>query len=144
MASRPVGEELIYPSLPAAITTAALVLLLSTTVGRFLIDHDVVETFARNWLPIFQPFVEILPYWAREAPLILGGVALAVVFAVRFVAERLPGYATHLLAIAAVCGAVILIPPLHKPSNAEDWAFVCYLILTAFVGGAPRPYENQI
>jgi hypothetical protein len=144
MASKPVGEELAYPSLPAAITTAALVLLVSTTAGRFLIQRDVVETATRDWLPFFQPFVEILPNWAREAPLILGSVALIVIFTVRFLAERLPSIATYMLALGTICAAAVLIPPLHRPSSAEDWAFVCYVILAAFVGGAPRPYEDQI
>ena len=144
MVSRAVGAELIYPSLPAAITTAALVILLSTTIGRFLIEYDVVEKVARDWLPFFQPFVEALPAWAREAPLILGCVALLVILTVRFLAERLPGFATYLLAFATVGGAFMLIPPLHKPSSAQDWAFVCYVILVAFVGGLPHPYEDQI
>ena len=52
MVSREVGEELVYPSLAAACLTAAVVLLLSGTVGRFLMDHDVVERLSQ--MPEFE------------------------------------------------------------------------------------------
>jgi hypothetical protein len=38
----------------------------------------------------------------------------------------------------------LVAPPTRLPVGTEDWIFVCYLILTAFVGGAPKPYEDQI
>jgi hypothetical protein len=144
MASREVGEELVYPSLAAVLLTAMLVLLLSGTLGRFLMEHDAVEAFVRDWVPILPPFFQALPPWAREAPFIFGGIALAVVLAVRLLANVLPGLALYLLAFATGCAVALLAPPTRLPSGAEDWIFVCYVTLTAFVGGAPKPYEDQI
>ena len=91
MVSREVGEELVYPSLAAACLTAAVVLLLSGTVGRFLMDHDAVERFIRDWLPFLPPFMQALPPWAREAPFIFGGIAVAAIVTVRLLAGRLAG-----------------------------------------------------
>jgi hypothetical protein len=144
MVSREVGEELVYPSLAAAFLTAAMVLLLSGTVGRFLMDCDAVERFIREWLPFLPPFMQALPAWAREAPFIFGGIAAAAIVTVRLLAGLLPGVALYLLAVAAACGVALVAPPTRLPAGAEDWIFVCYLILTAFVGGAPKPYEDQI
>jgi hypothetical protein len=144
MASREVGEELAYPSLAAAILTAAVVLLLSGTVGRFLMEHDAVERFIREWLPFLPPFMQALPAWAREAPFIFGGIAAAAIVTVRLLAGHLPGVALYLLAVAVVCAVVLVSPPTRLPVGADDWIFVTYLILTAFVGGAPKPYEDQI
>ena len=144
MASREVGQELVYPSLAAATLTAALVLLLSATVGRFLMDRDAVERFIREWLPFLPPFMQALPAWAREAPFIFGGIAVTAIVTVRLLAGLLPAVALYLMAVAAACAVVLLAPPTRLPAAAEDWIFVCYLILTAFVGGAPKPYEDQI
>jgi len=144
MVSREVGEELVYPSLAAACLTAAVVLLLSGTVGRFLMDCDAVERFIREWLPFLPPFMQALPPWAREAPFIFGGIAVAAIVMVRLLAGLLPGVALYLLAVAVVCAVALVAPPTRLPVGTEDWIFVCYLILTAFVGGAPKPYEDQI
>jgi hypothetical protein len=144
MVSREVGEELVYPSLAAAFLTAALVLLLSGTVGQFLMDHDAVERFIREWLPFLPPFMQALPAWAREAPFIFGGIAVAAIVTVRLLAGVLPSVALYLLAVAVACAVALLAPPTRWPAGAEDWIFVSYLILTAFVGGAPKPYEDQI
>jgi len=144
MVSREVGEELVYPSLAAACLTAAVVLLLSGTVGRFLMDHDAVERFIREWLPFLPPFMQALPPWAREAPFIFCGIAVAAIVMVRLLAGLLPGVALYLLAVAVVCAVALVAPPTRLPVGTEDWIFVCYLILTALVGGAPKPYEDQI
>ncbi|HVB81584.1 MAG TPA: hypothetical protein VNE82_16760 [Candidatus Binataceae bacterium] len=144
MLSREVGEELVYPSLAAAFLTATLVLLLSGTVGRFLIEHDAVERFVDEWLPILPPFLEAFPSWAREAPFILGGIALISIVTVRLLASVLPVVALYLLGMAAACTLAILAPPTRLPADVEDWIFVCYVLLAAFVGGAPKPYEDQI
>ena len=143
MVSREVGEELVYPALPAALLTATLVLLLSDTVGRFLMERDAVERFLHEWLPFF-PFLEAFPPWAREAPFIFGAIALAVILTVRYLAGVLPSIALYLLALAAACGVALLAPPTRLPAEPQDWIFVCYVTLAAFVGGAPKPYENQI
>jgi hypothetical protein len=144
MVSREVGEELVYPSLAAAFLTGALALLLSGTVGQFLMDHDAVERFIREWLPFLPPFMQALPAWAREAPFIFGGIAVAAIVTVRLLAGALPAVALYLLAVAVACAVALLAPPTRFPVGAEDWIFVSYLILTAFVGGAPKPYEDQI
>jgi hypothetical protein len=144
MVSREVGEELVYPSLAAALLTAALVLLLSGTVGQFLMDHDAMERFIREWLSFLQPFMQALPAWGREAPFIFGGIAVTAIVTVRLLAGVLPGLALYLLALAVACAVALIAPPTRLPAGAEDWIFVSYLILTAFVGGAPRPYEDQI
>jgi hypothetical protein len=144
MLSREVGEELVYPSLAAAILTAALVLLLSATLGRFLMERSAVEHFIRDWVPILPPFMEAMPQWAREAPLIFGGIALVAIVTVRLLAGTMPAVALYLLAIAAACAVVLVATPTRLPADVEDWMFVCYVILTAFVGGAPKPYEDQI
>lgn len=144
MTSKEVGEELVYPSVAAALLAAALVLLLSDTVGQYLMDRNAVERFIREWLPIFPPFMQALPRWAREAPLIFGGIAVAVILTVRSLAAVLPGIAVLLLAVAVVCAVALVAPPTRMPAGAEDWIFVCYVILTAFVAGAPKPYEDQI
>jgi hypothetical protein len=144
MVSREVGEELTYPSLAAALLTAALVLLLSGTVGQFLMERDAVERFIHDWLPILPPFLQAFPPWAREAPFIFGGIAVVAIVTVRLLAGVLPGVAIYLLAVAAACGVALVTPPTRLPAGAEDWIFVCYVILTAFVGGAPKPYEDQI
>src|SRR5579871_6383952 len=128
MASREVGEELAYPALPAALLTAALVVLLSATVGRFLLERNVVEMFMREWLWMFQPFVDALPQWAREVPVIFGPIAIAL----------------YLLVFAIAFTVLLIEPPPRLPSKPEDWIFICYVTLAAFLGGAPRPYENQI
>src|ERR1700740_2009596 len=127
MVSREVGEELVYHSLSAAFLTAGLVVLLSGTVGQFLMDRNAVERFIREWLPFLPPFMQALPAWAREAPFIFGGIAGA------------PGVALYVLAVAVACAVALVAPPTRLPTGAEDWIFVCYLILTAFVGGAPKP-----
>jgi hypothetical protein len=49
-----------------------------------------------------------------------------------------------LLALAVACALALLAPPMRVPAGAEDWVFVCYVIMAAFVGGAPKPYEDQI
>jgi hypothetical protein len=144
MLSREVGEELVYPSLAAAFLTAALVLLLSATLGRFLMERSAVETFIRDWVPILPPFLEATPQWAREAPVIFGGIALVAIVTVRLLAGTLPAVALYLLAVAAACAVVLVATPTRLPAGVEDWMFVCYVILTAFVGGAPQPYEDQI
>lgn len=144
MVSREVGEELIYPSLAAALLTAAVVILLSSTLGHFLMERDAVEAFIREWLPFLPPFMQALPAWAREAPFIFGGIAVAAIVMVRLLAGILPAVALYLLFVAVACGVALLAPPTRLPAAAEDWIFVCYVILTAFVGGAPRPYEDQI
>ncbi len=143
MASREVGEELGYPSLAAALLTAALVLLLSGTVGRFLMERDPVERFIGDWLPGL-PLLEVFPAWAREAPFIFGGIALVAIVAVRLLAGALPGLAIYLLVLAVACAIALLAPPARPPAGVEDWVFVCYVILAAFVGGAPKPYEDRI
>src|SRR5258708_1690144 len=51
MLSREVGEELVYPSLAAALLTAALVLLVSGTLGRFLMERSAVEHFIPERIP---------------------------------------------------------------------------------------------
>jgi hypothetical protein len=144
MASREVGEELVYPSLAAAFLTATLVLLLSGTIGRFLMEHNVVEHSVNEWLPFLPPFLEIFPAWAREAPLIFGGIALVAIVTVRLLAGVLPAVALYLLAVAAACALALLAPPTRLPVDVGDWIFVCYVILTAFMGGAPKPYEDRI
>jgi hypothetical protein len=144
MLSRDVGEELGYPSVPAALLTGALVLLLSGTLGKFLVRQAAVETFVNQWLPFLQPFVEALPDWARELPFIFGGIALTAILTVRLLAGVLPVLALYLLILGVSCGIALLAPPTRIPTAAEDWIFVCYVILTALVGGAPTPYENQI
>jgi hypothetical protein len=63
---------------------------------------------------------------------------------VRLLAGTLPAVALYLLAVAMACAVVLVAAPAGLPAGVEDWAFVCYLILTAFVGGAPKPYEDQI
>jgi hypothetical protein len=143
MVSREVGEELVYPSLPAALLTATLVLLLSGTAGRFLMEHDAVERFIREWLPFF-PFLQAFPPWAREAPFIFSAIAVAAILTVRYLAGVMPAIALYLFAVAVACGVALLAPPTRLPADSQDWIFVCYVILAAFVGGAPKPYENQI
>lgn len=144
MASREVGEELVYPSLAAAFLTATLVLLLSGTVGQFLMEHNAVEHFMNEWLSFLPPFLDMFPAWAREAPFIFGGIALVAIVTVRLLADVLPELALYLLAAAAACAMALLAPPTHLPAGVEDWIFVCYVILAAFIGGAPRPYEDRI
>jgi hypothetical protein len=144
MVSREVGEELVYPTLAAAFLTAAVVLLLSGTVGNFLMERDAVERSLREWLPFLPPFIEALPPWAREAPFIFGGIAVAAIVTVRLLAAVLPAMALYLLAVAVACVLALLAPPTRLPAGAEDWIFVSYVTLTAFVGGAPKPYEDQI
>jgi hypothetical protein len=144
MLSREVGEELVYPSLAAALLTAALVLLVSGTLGRFLMERSAVEHFIRDWVPILPPFLEAMPQWAREAPFIFGGIALVAIVTVRLLAGTLPAVALYLLAVAVACAVALVAAPTGLPAGIEDWAFVCYVILTAFVGGAPKPYEDQI
>jgi len=144
MASREVGDELVYPSLAAAFLTAMLVLLLSGTVGRFLMERDAVELMVRDWLPILPPFLEAFPLWAREAPFIFGGIALLAIVTVRLLAGVLPGVALYLLAVAVACTIALLAPLTRLPAGVEDWIFVCYVTMAAFVGGAPRAYEDQI
>ena len=144
MVSREVGEELVYPTLAAAFLTAAVVLLLSGTVGNFLMERDAVERSIREWLPFLPPFLEAFPPWAREAPFIFGGIAVAAIVTVRLLAAVLPAIALYLLAVAVACVLALLAPPTRLPAGAEDWIFVSYVTLTAFVGGAPKPYEDQI
>ena len=144
MVSREVGEELVYPTLAAAFLTAAVVLLLSGTIGNFLMERDAVERSIREWLPFLPPFLEAFPPWAREAPFIFGGIAVAAIVTVRLLAATLPAIALYLLAVAVACVLALLAPPTRLPAGAEDWIFVSYVTLTAFVGGAPRPYEDQI
>jgi hypothetical protein len=144
MVSREVGEELVYPSLAAAFLTAALVLLLSGTVGQSMMEHDAVESFVTEWLPILPPFLRAFPSWAREAPFIFGGIALSAIVTVRLLASVLPAVGLYLLAVAVACALALLAPPTRLPADAEDWIFVCYVILAAFVGGAPKAYEDQI
>jgi hypothetical protein len=144
MVSRDVGEELVYPTLAAALLTAALVLLLSGTVGHFLMERDAVERFINDWLPFLPPFLQAFPPWAREAPFIFGGIAVTVIVTVRLLAGALPGIALYLLFMAVACGVALLAPPTRVPADVEDWMFVSYVILAAFVGGAPKPYEDQI
>jgi len=144
MVSREVGEELSYPSLAAALLTAALVVLLSATVGNLLMERGAVERFIRDWLPFLPPFLQVFPPWAREAPFIFGGIAVTAIVTVRLLAEVLPAVALFLLALAVACALVLLAPPMRVPAGTEDWVFVCYVIMAAFVGGAPKPYEDQI
>jgi hypothetical protein len=144
MLSRDVGEELEYPSLPAALLTGTLVLLLSGTVGKFLLERNAVESLINQWTPFLQPFINALPEWARELPFIFGGIAVTAIVAVRLLAGVLPSLGLYLLVLAAACGAALLTPPTRFPAAAEDWIFVCYVILSAFIGGAPTPYENQV
>jgi ABC-type phosphate/phosphonate transport system permease subunit len=144
MPSREVGEELAYPSLAAACLTAVLVLLLSGTVGQFLMEHNALERFLNDWLSFLPPFLDIFPTWAREAPFILGGIALVAIVTVRLLASVLPAIALYLLAVAVACALALLAPPTRLPVDAEDWIFVCYVTLTAFMGGAPKPYEDRI
>lgn len=144
MASREVGEELVYPSLAAALLTAILVLLLSGTVGKFLMERNAVERFIREWLPILPPFLQAFPPWAREAPFIFGGIGAAAIVTARLLAGFLPGIALYLLAVAVACAVALVAPPTRLPAGAEDWIFVCYVIMAAFVGGAPKAYEDQI
>jgi hypothetical protein len=144
MVSREVGEELVYPSFAAALLTAVLVLLLSGTVGQSLMEHDAVERFIREWLPILPPFLEAFPLWAREAPFIFGAIATAAIVTARLLAGVLPGIALYLLAVAVTCAVVLLAPPTRPPAGAEDWIFVCYVTMAAFLGGAPKAYEDQI
>jgi hypothetical protein len=144
MASREVGEELAYPALPAALLTALFVVLLSSTLGRFLIERSAVEKFIRDWLWMFQPFVDVLPLWAREAPVIFGAIAIAAIISVRLLAGGLPSIALYLMVLGVACAMMLIAPPTHLPSGPEDWIFVSYVTLSAFIGGAPRPYENRI
>jgi len=144
MVSRDVGEELVYPTLAAAFLTAAVVLLLSGTLGNFLMERNAVERSIHEWLPFLPPFMEALPPWAREAPFIFGGIAVAAIVTVRLLAAVLPAIALYLLAVAVACVLALLAPPTRLPAGAEDWIFVSYVTLTAFVGGAPKPYEDQI
>jgi hypothetical protein len=144
MASREVGEELAYPSLAAAFLTATLVLLLSGTLGQFMMEHNAVEHFVNGSLSFLPPFLDMFPAWAREAPLIFGGIALVAIVTVRLLAGVLPAVALYLLAVAVACALALLAPPTRLPADIEDWIFVCYVILAAFIGGAPKPYEDQI
>jgi hypothetical protein len=144
MVSREVGEELVYPSLAAAFLTAVLVLLLSGTAGRFLMERNAVEWFIREWLPILPPFLEAFPAWAREAPFIFGAIAAAAILTARLLAGFLPGIALYLLAVAVACAVALLAPPTRLPAVPEDWIFICYVTMAAFVGGAPKAYEDQI
>jgi hypothetical protein len=144
MASREVGEELAYPSLAAAFLTATLVLLLSGTLGQFLMEGNAVEHFVNGWLSFLPPFLDMFPAWAREAPLIFGGIALMAIVTVRLLAGILPAVALYLMAVAVACALALLAPPTRLPADIEDWIFVCYVILAAFIGGAPKPYEDQI
>ena len=144
MASREVGEELAYPALPAALLTAVLVVLLSATLGRFLLERNVVEMFMREWLWMFQPFVDALPQWAREVPVIFGAIAVAAILIVRLAASVLPTVALYLLVFAIACVVMLIAPPPRLPSQPQDWIFICYVTLSAFIGGAPRPYESQL
>jgi hypothetical protein len=144
MTSREVGEELAYPSLAAAFLTATLVLLLSGTLGQFMMEHNAVEHFVNGWLSFLPPFLDMFPAWAREAPLIFGGIALVAIVTVRLLASVLPAVALYLLAVAVACGLALLAPPTRLPADIEDWIFVCYVILAAFIGGAPKPYEDRI
>lgn len=143
MASHEAGEELGYPSMVAAVMAAALVILLSATAGRFLIRNHAVENFVTDWLPFLSLFFELLPDWAREMPWVFGGLALVSIIAVRLLAGALPRMGINLLTVA-VLGAIVLLVPVqlvHLPTGPEDWAFVCYVTLTAFLGGAPRTNE---
>ena len=143
MALREVGEEITYPSLAAALLTATLVLLLSGTVGRFLMESGPLEHFIGDWLPGL-PLLEALPEWAREAPFIFGSIALLAIVTVRLLAAALPSVAIYLLALAVTCAIALLTPPTRPPVGVEDWIFVCYVILAAFVGAAPKPYEDRV
>lgn len=144
MLSRDVGEELQYPSLPAALLTGTLVLLLSGTLGKFLVEHTPIESLINEWAPFLQPFIDALPDWARELPFIFGGIAVTAIVAVRLLARVLPSLGLYLLVFAAACAVALLTPPSRLPAAAEDWIFVCYVVLSAFVGGAPTPYGDQV
>jgi hypothetical protein len=69
---------------------------------------------------------------------------VTVIVTVRLLAGALPGIALYLLFMAVACGVALLAPPTRVPADVEDWMFVSYVILAAFVGGAPKPYEDQI
>ena len=69
---------------------------------------------------------------------------MAAIVTVRLLAAVLPAIALYLLAVAVACALALLAPPTRLPAGAEDWIFVSYRDLTAFVGGAPKPYEDQI
>jgi hypothetical protein len=144
MVTREVGEELVYPSLAAACLTAMLVLLLSGTVGQFLMEHNAVERLINDWMPFLPPFLDMFPGWTREAPFIFGGIALSAIVTVRLLASALPAMALYLLAFAVACAVAMMAPPTHLPADPEDWIFVCYVTLAAFMGGAPKPYEDRI
>lgn len=136
------GQELDYPSVAAAISTAALVILMATTAGQFLVDHRALEGFVKDWLPFMTVFIEMLPDWAREQPFVLGCIAVAAIVTVRLLASSLPRMGIYLLTVAILCALLIVAPAPHVPESAGDWAFICYVTLAAFLGGAPRSYET--
>lgn len=138
-----VGVELGYPSMAAAIMAALLVTLLGDTVGVMLIDRSVVEVFLREWLPFLLPFFYLLPRWAREAPWILGALGAAAIVTVRLLAGSLPRATLYLLIAGLICAGLLLGLHLHTPESAGDWSFVSYVILTAFLSGAPPIYRPQ-
>lgn len=136
-----VGAELAYPSMAAGIMAAALVTLLGVTVGQILIDGDVIEVFLREWLPFLLPFFYLLPRWAREAPWIFAALGAGAVIGVRLLADTLPRAAIYILIVGVICAGLLLGMPMHAPASAEDWAFVGYVVLIAFLGGSPRSYH---
>lgn len=138
-----VGADLDYPSMAAAIMGAALTLVLGLTIGRFLISHNVVEVFLREWIPFLLPFLYLLPDWAQEAPWVLGILGVAAVAAVRLLAEFLPRAVLYLVIVAIICTGVLIGLPIRAPASLYDWGFVSYVILVAFLGAAPRSNDFQ-
>lgn len=136
-----VGDELVYPSMAAAIMAAALVTLLGVTIGQVLIDGDVIEVFLRHWLPFLLPFFYLLPDWAREAPWVLAALGAIAVITVRLLAGALPRAGLYILIVGVLCAGLLLGMPMHAPASANDWAFVGYVVLIAFLGGSPRAYH---
>ncbi len=135
------GAELAYPSMAAAIMAAALATLLGVTIGQVLIDRNVIEIFLREWLPPFLPFFYLLPHWAREAPWVLAAIGAIAVITVRLLAGYLPRTALYILIVGVVCTGLLLGMPMRAPASANDWAFVSYVILIAFLGGSPPAYR---
>jgi hypothetical protein len=138
-----VGEELAYPSMAAAIMAAALATLLGATIGEILVDRNVVEVSLREWLPFLLPFFYLLPDWAREAPWVLAALGAVAVVTVRLLAGSLPRAALYLLIVSIICVGLLLGLQMRIPASADDWAFIGYVVVIGFLGGAPRPYRAE-
>jgi len=135
-------EELVYPSLAAALLTAALVLLLA---GRWddSDERSAVEYFIRELGAILPPFLEAMPQWAREAPVIFGGIALSIVTVGCW---RAPCqlWRFNLLAVAMACAVVLVARRRVYRQVSRTGRSSCYLISDGLRGRLqPKPYETR-